>query len=90
MFEDRLVNNEDRHWFQQLLKSQLSVEFKSDPNEILGEATLLYGDFMMPNADVKVYEEITDYEKVLRCLVILFIMCLASSSNMYVDIFVYV
>ena len=64
MFEDRLVNNEDRQWFQQLLKSQLSVEFKSNPDEILREGTLLYGDFMTPNADVKIYEEITDYEKV--------------------------
>lgn len=73
VFEDRLVNPEDRQWFQQLLKNRLSDEFNSNPDEIVGDGTLLYGDFMTPNADVKVYEEITDYEKVCvnrkRCLV---------------------
>ena len=65
IFEDRLVSTEDREWFRQLLRSRLSDEFKSNPDEILGDGTLLYGDFMTPNADVKVYDEITDYEKVI-------------------------
>ena len=59
------MNNEDRHWFKQLLRSRVADEFESDPDEILGEGTiLLYGDFLMPNTDNKVYDEITDFEKV--------------------------
>ena len=65
MFEDRLVNNEDRDWFQQLIRKTMSAEFSVDPCEILGEGPLLYGDFMMPNTDNKNYEEITDTEKVM-------------------------
>lgn len=66
MFEDRLVNNEDRDWFQQLIRKTMSSEFSVDPEEILGEGPLLYGDFMMPNTDNKSYEEITDTEKVYQ------------------------
>lgn len=63
-----MVSTEDRQWFQQLLRGRLSDEFKSSPDDILGEGILLYGDFMAPNADVKVYDEITDYEKVCVCV----------------------
>ncbi len=76
MFEDRLVSTEDRQWFQQLLRGRLSDEFKSSPDDILGEGILLYGDFMAPNADVKVYDEITDYEKVCVCVCVYIIIIL--------------
>ena len=69
VFEDRLVNNEDREWFQQLVKKTMSSEFSVDSGEILGEGPLLYGDFMMPNTDNKTYEEITDIEKVVFIIV---------------------
>ena len=71
IFEDRLVNNEDRDWFQQLLKKTMTTEFSVDPGEIIGDGPLLYGDFMMPNTDNKIYEEITDMEKVRKpCMVL--------------------
>ena len=71
IFEDRLVNNEDRDWFQQLLKKTMTTEFSVDSNEIIGDGPLLYGDFMMPNTDNKIYEEITDMEKVRKpCMVL--------------------
>ena len=64
VFEDRLVNNEDREWFQKLISKTMNAEFSVQPGEIVGEGPLLYGDFMMPNTDNKNYEEITDMEKV--------------------------
>ena len=64
VFEDRLVNNEDRQWFQQLISKTMNAEFSVEPGEVLGEGPLLYGDFMMPNTDNRNYEEITDVEKV--------------------------
>lgn len=66
MYEDRLVNNEDREWFQELLKKTMTTEFSVEPSEIIGDGPLLYGDFMMPNTDNKNYEEVTDMDKVHR------------------------
>ena len=63
MFEDRLVNSDDRNWFESLLSSKLS-EFGVDPKEMIGDNPVLYGDFMNPNADPRLYEEITDIPKV--------------------------
>ena len=57
------MNDEDRQWFEQLVKSKLA-DFNTQAGEVLGEGPLLYGDFMMPNTDTKNYEEITDHEKV--------------------------
>ena len=53
VFQDRLVNNEDRHWFTELAKSKLeenSVEIK----EVLKHDQPFYGDFMIPGAENKV------------------------------------
>ena len=36
-----------------------------DHKEILGDVPVLYGDFMNPNADPRLYEEIIDVTKVL-------------------------
>lgn len=66
VFEDRLVNTDDRDWFQDLLKSRISLDFELDPVEVLGSGPLLYGDFMVPNTDNKIYEEITDMDKVFK------------------------
>lgn len=65
MFEDRLVSTEDRDWFQKLLQSRMSKDFDVDSAEVLGTGPLLYGDFMVANTDNKIYEEITDIDKVL-------------------------
>ena len=64
VFQDRLVNNEDRSWFENLLQSKIS-EFGIETNDVLSNDCLLYGDFMNPNADPRIYEEITDILKVL-------------------------
>ena len=65
VFQDRLVNSEDRLWFDKKMRSKMA-DFGVEDNEVLGEGPLLYGDFMVPNTDNKIYEEITDQQKV-RC-----------------------
>lgn len=63
VFRDRLVNEEDRSWFDQLLKShmeQWDVAF----DEVCIFQPILYGDFMSPGSDVKSYELITNEKKV--------------------------
>lgn len=62
VFQDRLVNSEDRNWFESLLCSKM-VDFGIDHKQILGDSPVLYGDFVSP-ADPRLYEEITDIPKV--------------------------
>ncbi|XP_044749962.1 dynein axonemal heavy chain 1-like [Coccinella septempunctata] len=63
VFQDRLVNDEDRNWFNDLLRKTIKDNFKLDPEEALGSNTILFGDFLDPQADIKQYKQITDREK---------------------------
>lgn len=67
-FQDRLVNSEDRLWFRDVLRDKLSSAFEVDVDNVLSNDFLIYGDFMVPNVDVKVYAEVTDYDKVCSLL----------------------
>ena len=40
------------------------ADFGVKDSDVLSEGALLYGDFMVPNSDTKIYEEIFDKEKV--------------------------
>ena len=42
------------------MKAAFSIPFEN----VVKSDSLIYGDFMVPNADVKIYGEVTDYEKV--------------------------
>ncbi|ELV10380.1 Dynein heavy chain 1, axonemal [Tupaia chinensis] len=67
VFRDRLVNEEDRGWFDQLLQScmeQWEVAF----DKVCPFQPILYGDFMSPGADVKSYELITNEKKMLQVI----------------------
>uniref|UniRef100_A0A8C4W521 Dynein axonemal heavy chain 1 n=1 Tax=Gopherus evgoodei TaxID=1825980 RepID=A0A8C4W521_9SAUR len=62
VFRDRLVNDEDRNWFDDLMKSMMA-EWDTTFEEVIPYQPVLFGDFMMPGADVKIYELIDDQEK---------------------------
>ena len=64
VFADRLINDEDRNWFSGLLKSQIETAFSLDFGEVVTKDPLLYGDFMVPNVENKIYAEIEDEAKV--------------------------
>lgn len=64
VFQDRLVNDEDRNWFNSLLRTTIMDNFKLDPQEALGSNTILFGDFLDPQADIKQYKQISDRQKV--------------------------
>jgi len=81
VFRDRLVNNDDREWFDGQLRVLIPKYFngdvfaKADANgngcleweEVVHceMAHLIYGDFMDPAADPKLYSEITDTVKMV-------------------------
>ncbi|XP_049940877.1 dynein axonemal heavy chain 1-like, partial [Schistocerca serialis cubense] len=68
VFQDRLVNDQDRNWFDQLLNQHIEADFEADPDEVLGDRNILFGDFMDQMADVRLYVEITDMTKLSRVL----------------------
>ena len=64
VFQDRLVNDEDRHWFHDLLKEKVTTVFEANADEVVPKEGVLYGDFMIANVDNKVYGPIEDPKKV--------------------------
>jgi len=61
VFKDRLVNTVDGGWFDSNVRAQLESEFKLDWEDTMpSEARLIAGDYMIPGADTRVYEEIKD------------------------------
>ncbi|XP_072521546.1 dynein axonemal heavy chain 1 [Salminus brasiliensis] len=67
VFQDRLVSAEDRDWFDQLLQ-QCIQEFGCSFQEVVLHQPLLFGDFMIPSADNKVYQLIKDREKLVQVM----------------------
>lgn len=64
VFQDRLVNDEDRDWFDKLLKEKMTKNFETSVEEVINIEPLLYGDQLSTSVDNKVYGEITDHAKV--------------------------
>ncbi|XP_056381079.1 dynein axonemal heavy chain 1 isoform X2 [Hyla sarda] len=67
VFQDRLVNDEDRRWFDDLMKGRMQ-EFGVTFEEVIPQQPVLYGDFMTSGSDSKLYELIEDREKLLRVM----------------------
>ena len=66
VFGDRLINAEDRGWFDAQLKEKIEdAKFmKLNYDEVAGgRATILYGDYMIPGAEPKIYAEVDDMSK---------------------------
>nr|XP_034195945.1 dynein heavy chain 1, axonemal-like [Osmia lignaria] len=60
VFSDRLINDTDRTWFDDLLRETMRKKFEIDPQMVVGETMLFYSDFCAAN---KEYEQITDMKK---------------------------
>ncbi|XP_030585284.1 LOW QUALITY PROTEIN: dynein heavy chain 1, axonemal-like [Archocentrus centrarchus] len=67
IFQDRLVCAKDKEWFNRLLKDCIE-EFGCSFEEVVPCHPLLYGDFMAPGADHKVYKLIDDKEKLVKVM----------------------
>ncbi|CAK9804539.1 Dynein axonemal heavy chain 1 [Anthophora plagiata] len=60
VFSDRLINDTDRGWFDNLVRSMMGKEFNCDPNEIVGDSMLFFGDFC---GTTREYEQITNMKR---------------------------
>ncbi len=63
VFQDRMTNDIDRHWFKDLLQEMTATEFGLDWSKIYNQERLFFGDYMIPGADNKVYAEVEDISK---------------------------
>ncbi|KAF6028263.1 DNAH1 [Bugula neritina] len=66
VFQDRLVNNDDRQWFDDLCKQKMKEDFGQEFEEVVVQSPLLYGDFM--TGDTGTYEEIVDHTKMVKVI----------------------
>ncbi|KAM4652007.1 dynein axonemal heavy chain 1 [Discoglossus pictus] len=67
VFQDRLVNQEDRGWFDELMKNRMK-EFGASFEEVIPKQPVLFGDFMNPGSDARLYELIEDRQKLHRVI----------------------
>lgn len=70
VFYDRLINDEDRKWYKELILELLGKNFKmsADPQELFVENKIMFGDLLKLDAPVQYYECITDRPKLLKVL----------------------
>jgi len=64
VFADRLVNDEDRTWFSNLLSERMTADFKQSFDTVVTNDPLLYADFMSMSTDSRLYVEVSDHAKV--------------------------
>ncbi|XP_064629143.1 dynein axonemal heavy chain 1-like isoform X2 [Lineus longissimus] len=68
VFQDRLVNDEDRMWFKGLLQEKMKTDFLTEFSEVVTLEPVLYGDFMVAAVDNKLYVEIDDHAKMVKVM----------------------
>ncbi|KAJ3324532.1 Dynein heavy chain 1, axonemal, partial [Blyttiomyces sp. JEL0837] len=66
VFQDRLVDNTDKAWFLELIKETMLDKLQLSWQEVVTNEPLLYGDYMTPGADPKVYVEIKDMRRLVK------------------------
>uniref|UniRef100_A0A8C3XBZ8 Dynein axonemal heavy chain 1 n=1 Tax=Cyanoderma ruficeps TaxID=181631 RepID=A0A8C3XBZ8_9PASS len=62
VFCDRLVSEEDRTWFDNLMTTKME-EFGTTFEQVIPSQPVLFGDFMEPGANVKLYQAIESQDK---------------------------
>jgi dynein heavy chain len=65
VFQDRLINMEDVGWFEDQLKAQMALTFEMEWSEVVPGERLFFGDYMVPGADPRYYEEVDDHGKLM-------------------------
>ncbi|KAF5308293.1 hypothetical protein FQR65_LT06286 [Abscondita terminalis] len=68
VYQDRLINDQDRNWFDNLLRTIISEKFKLKADDYLGKEAILFGDFLDPTSDSRPYIQITDMDKLSKAL----------------------
>ncbi|KAG3085473.1 Dynein heavy chain 1, axonemal [Phytophthora cactorum] len=68
VYEDRMVSTQDHDWFRELMRSSVKKFFEREYDQVVTNEHLIYGDYLVPGADPKIYEEIVHVDKVLNIM----------------------
>jgi len=70
VFQDRLINNEDKTWFGNLIVDILLRTFKLNwkIDKVIGKEKPVFGDLLKLEAPQQPYEEIKDHSKLVKML----------------------
>ena len=70
VFQDRLINDEDRDWFVEQVMDNLSRNFKNslEKDELFGEEKVMFSDVLKLDAPIRLFEEIKQKDKLLKQL----------------------
>lgn len=69
MFHDRLIDDQDRSWFRDLIDSTVKEQFGLDFSKVRGEHTnIIYGNFGDPKSTVKSYAELGNRDTLQRVM----------------------
>ncbi|KAI8896128.1 dynein heavy chain and region D6 of dynein motor-domain-containing protein [Globomyces pollinis-pini] len=68
VFQDRLVDNTDKDWFKKLLTDTVQTQLKLPWDEVVKSEPLLYGDYLIPGAEVRAYSEIKDLKRLVKLI----------------------
>lgn len=66
VFQDRLVNSEDRNWFRFLLEEKLEQHFHMEYTEVMTNDRLIFADFLDPAAEKRAYIMMEDEAKLAK------------------------
>jgi len=70
VFYDRLINDEDRKWYKELVLELLAKNFKmaADAQDIFVDNKIMFGNLLKLDSPNPNYENITDKAKLLKVL----------------------
>lgn len=68
VFQDRLVNDEDRSWFDNLLRSKIQEHYQIEAERTLGSEPVLFADFLDTSAGQGYYEQVKDFRRLSESL----------------------
>ena len=82
VFSDRLIDDADRTWFNELIAKMIKKHFDKEFNKVFATLDkdnsgdvdenelrhLMFGDYMVPGAEPRIYAEITDSEELIEVI----------------------
>ncbi|GMH32802.1 hypothetical protein BSKO_00636 [Bryopsis sp. KO-2023] len=66
VFADRLINDEDQGWFHRQQNVLLEKHFSLKYQNVVTADRLIYGDYLIPGADPKVYSQLSDMNQLVK------------------------
>lgn len=67
VFADRFINDEDRTFFNNLVVGEVKNQFGMEYGDLV-PARLLFGDYIVPGAEPKLYQYVTDVAKLQKTM----------------------